>query len=207
MIELISQYVQWEHKPEDVYERIERAGRVCYKSEDNITAESAAQFVRKLIKRGHLSVLEHVSASLRFVTSRAMTHELVRHRLASYSQESTRYVNYMNKTIYVVKPEWMERATNDMRDVWEASIVNAVDAYRNLITQGLKPQDARGVLPLDLKTEIVMTANMREWIHVLALRTSTGAHPQMRQLMSSAQHLFQYEWPVIFPPPSSLGKG
>ena len=187
---------------------IEQAGRTCYKSEDKITADSAQKFIEMIMKRGHLSVIEHVSASVRFITNRGVTHELVRHRLASYSQESTRYVNYSKEKhggsqITFIQPHWMDTTKDaDGTDpkilAWINAMASSEKAYNKLIKEGLPPQDARGVLPIDLKTEIVMTANLREWMHVFKLRCSKAAHPQMRALMIPTLKMFQAAYPLIF---------
>ncbi len=164
---------------------IERAGRTAYKSEDKITETSAAKFVAMLSKRGHLSVIEHAHASFRIVTDRGITHEIVRHRIASYSQESTRYCNYgkdkFNKEIKVVMPYGIhEGHPNNGYNDWVTAMEASETAYFTLLASGHKPQIARSVLPTCLKTEIVMTANFREWCHFLRLRMASAAHPQIR---------------------------
>jgi thymidylate synthase (FAD) len=159
---------------------IERAGRVCYKSEDKITASSAIDFVKMLICRNHEAVLEHATMTMLFVTDRGITHELVRHRLASYCQESTRYCNYGNKEIEFVVDSLL------LSDQVRKLLQDSEDTYKTLIKDGVPPQYARDVLPTCLKTEIVMTANMREWRHVFKLRHNRAAHPKMQRLMSLA---------------------
>lgn len=157
------------------------AGRTCYKSE---TFGREARFIAMILKRGHESVIEHASASFRIVCDRGVSHELVRHRLASYSQESTRYCNYAQdkhgSEISVVRPPDLEDRSYI---VWLQACVEAENAYLALSKgHGLSPQIARSVLPTCLKTEIVMTCNFREWRHFLRLRLSKEAHPQMRQI-------------------------
>lgn len=174
---------------------IEAAGRTCYKSEEKITATSAASFVRRIIKGGHHSVIEHENLSVRFVCDRGVTHEIVRHRLAAYSQESTRYCNYSGSGIVLIHPPGL---TDQQKERREKHFWTVQALYDQEISEGLSPQIARGVLPNALKTEIVMTANLREWRHVLKLRTSKAAHPQMRELM---QPLLEELWsrlPVFF---------
>jgi thymidylate synthase (FAD) len=181
------------------YELIEAAGRTCYKSEGKATPGSAAPFCASLIKRGHLSVLEHGTATFRFVCDRGVTHELVRHRLASYSQESTRYCNYgsMAGEIQVIQPP----ALTDVKiRVWGKAMLEAEAAYLALIASGVSPQIARSVLPTCLKTEIVVTANFREWLKIIELRTSEKAHPQIRDLITMAAHVLIQEYPAIFSP-------
>ncbi len=159
---------------------IESAGRVCYKSEDKITADSAAEFVRRLIRSGHEAVIEHAVASFRLVTDRGISHEIVRHRLASYAQESTRYCNYgrekFGAEIAVIRPPEL---TPEQEAAWREAGLAAERAYFALLAAGAAPQIARSVLPTCLKTELVMTANFREWRHFLKLRTAPGAHPQI----------------------------
>ena len=161
---------------------IEEAGRTCYKSEDKITEDSSQKFIEMILARGHESVLEHASASFRIVTDRGITHEIVRHRLASYSQESTRYCNYgsdkFGKEITVVKPSGF--GDRYRFDIWQNAMLQAEKHYFSLIAENCSPQLARSVLPTCLKTEIVMTCNFREWKHFLKLRLASAAHPDIR---------------------------
>lgn len=170
----------------EVLKRLEIVGRTCYKSENLITDTSAETFVRKLIARGHEAIIEHESISVRFTCDRGVSHELVRHRLASYAQESTRYCNYSQDKfggeITVIKPCFLLEGTEAYRQ-WEWTMHQAECAYFDLLDIGLSPQEARCVLPNSLKTEVVMTANLREWRTVLRLRCSKVAHPQMREVM------------------------
>ena len=180
---------------------IERYGRVCYKSESRITDASAERFVRNLIARGHESVLEHVSFSVKFICDRGVSHEIVRHRLASYCQESTRYCNYskddFQSEITVIKPCYLDKSAAGYQ-IWERSCKNAETAYFDLLDFGCAPQEARAVLPNSLKTEIVMTANLREWRHFLKLRTSPAAHPQIREVAIPLLNELKSLIPVIF---------
>lgn len=182
-----------------ILKRIEKAGRVCYKSEEKITPESAAEFVRKIMKRGHLSVIEHESITARFVCDRGVSHEIVRHRLVSYSQESTRYCNYASgrhgEGIAFIMPPFLKPITVDL---WKASVFEAEQTYDRMIAAGESPQIARSVLPNSLKTEIVMTCNLREWRHFFTLRTSAAAHPQMREVAISLFKQMRAAIPVIF---------
>ncbi len=185
----------------EILERIERIGRICYKSEDKITADSAEKFVKMIIKSGHESVIEHVSVSVKFVCDRGVTHELVRHRLAAYSQESTRYANYskdrFGKEITVIEPLFWEKNSKEY-SLWEKAMLNAEKYYMSLLENGARPEQARSVLPNSLKTEIVMTANLREWKHVFRLRCSEKAHPQMREIMKPLLKEMSEKIPVIF---------
>lgn len=184
-----------------ILRRLEEIGRTCYKSEDKLTATSAADFVRRLIASGHHSVLEHVSLSVRFTVDRGVSHEIVRHRIASYSQESTRYCNYskdkFGNEITVIRPCYFEEGSGSYV-VWEAACRVAEKAYFGLLKQGCKPEEARAVLPMSLKTELVMTANLREWRTVLELRCSNAAHPEIRKVMRDLLDKFHRGLPVIF---------
>lgn len=168
-----------------ILKRLEQCGRVCYKSESKITDTSAAAFVASIIERGHESVLEHGSFTVKFICDRGVSHEIVRHRLASYCQESTRYCNYSKEgfgsEITVVKPYFFDEESAAYRHwFWACSVSET--AYFNLLDYGCSPQEARSVLPNSLKTEVVMTANIREWRHFLKLRCAKSAHPQMREV-------------------------
>ena len=183
---------------DEILQRIELAGRTCYKSEDKITPDSASGFVQRIAKSGHDSVLEHVNLTIKFITNRGVTHELVRHRIASYSQESTRYVSYLKKGIEVIKPHWFDTGNQEAKSDWHGFMNEMEDTYINLLAEGLKPEDARGVLPNDLKTEIVVTTNLREWKHILKLRTSKAAHPQIRELLNPLKAELIEKLPEIF---------
>lgn len=180
---------------------IELAGRTCYKSEDKITADSAAGFVRRIIKSGHHSVIEHSAITVRFTCDRGVSHELVRHRLASFSQESTRYANYakdkFGSEITVIRPYFWED-DQVKYSLWKEAMENAEASYLKLIELGAKAEEARSVLPNSLKTEVVMTANLREWRHVLTLRAAGPSHPQMRELMRPLMAEFKKLFPGVF---------
>ena len=178
---------------EKVLSKIEFCGRVCYKSEDRMTLGSAQKFVRGIIKSGHESVLEHFSFSVRFVVSRAIANEIVRHRIASYSQESTRYCNYKNRGVEFVIPKNMNDYYN-----YEWICEQADEAYKKLLENGYKPEIARGILPLDLKTELIMTTNLREWRHFLKLRCDSHAHPEMRRVTIPLLDELHTLIPVVF---------
>lgn len=175
---------------------IELCGRVCYKSEDRITEDSAKNFVAAIIKRGHESVLEHCSFTVRFVVDRGVSHELVRHRIASFSQESTRYCNYgHDNEITLIYPCWMG---DDGCDEWMDAMSWCESSYLLMLEAGHTPQEARSVLPNSLKTEVVMTANLREWRHFFRLRTAKAAHPQMREVTVPLLIKLQGLIPVVF---------
>lgn len=184
-----------------ILHHIERCGRVCYKSEDKITEISAQTFVGNIIKRGHEAVLEHASITVKFVVDRGVSHEIVRHRLAAYCQESTRYCNYskdgFGQEITVIRPCFWKDDPVQM-GAWEEAMKKAESIYMAMLELGATPQEARSVLPNSLKTEVVMTANLREWRHFFKLRTSPAAHPQMREVAIPLLHRFQELIPVIF---------
>jgi len=208
-------YPSYEIEPLNVQliiSNIEKAGRTCYKSEEGIKPDSAEEFITKIVARGHESVLEHEKMTVRFICDRGVTHEIVRHRIASFSQESTRYCNYSkdkfdNQLTFIIPP-WVpflpddkSRASIDdasfettkeilesdpmqgAMTLWLQAMQQAQNNYLALINAGWQPQQARSVLPNSLKTEIVVTANFREWRTIFKQRTSQAAHPQMRELM------------------------
>jgi thymidylate synthase (FAD) len=186
-------------------QQIELAGRTAYKSEDKINEGSAEKFIKLIMSKEHRSVLEHASASIRFICDRGVTHEMVRHRIASYTQESTRYCNYskdkFDNEITFIDPadafNW-DRYTCRLYAIWEHSMEQAQINYLEMIAYGATPQEARDVLPNSLKTEIVMTANFREWLHFFELRCAQTAHPQMREVANMAKGLLIKECPTIF---------
>ena len=186
---------------EDVLKHIEVCGRVCYKSEDKITEDSAKVFIKNILARKHEAVLEHFNITVKFICDRGVTHEIVRHRLASYCQESTRYCNYSkdkyNNEITVIEPCYLTPKTSSY-EVWENACKTAETAYFDMLNEGCTPQEARAVLPNSLKTELVMTANIREWRHFLKLRTSKAAHPQMRLIAKMLLDKFVEVLPVLF---------
>ena len=186
---------------EVVLKNLELAGRTCYKSEDRITPDSAKGFIKGILKSGHHSVIEHAAITVRFICDRGVTHELVRHRLASYSQESTRYANYskdkFGREITVIKPLFWDEDSPEY-SAWKEAMENAEQSYLKLIDLGARAEQARAVLPNSLKTEIVMTANIREWRHVFALRCSKAAHPQIREIMLPLLEELHKKLPVVF---------
>ena len=184
-----------------ILQHIERCGRVCYKSEDKITETSAQAFVGNIIKRGHEAVLEHASVTVKFVVDRGVSHEIVRHRLAAYCQESTRYCNYskdgFGRQVTFIQPHFLDRGTRGW-ELWVLACEQAEKAYFDLLNWGCSPQEARAVLPNSLKTEVVMTANLREWRHFFKLRTAPAAHPQMREVTIPLLRRMQELIPVVF---------
>lgn len=178
---------------------LEQVGRTCYKSEDHITERSAPKFVEMLSKRGHGAMLEHCVASVKFICDRGVTHELVRHRLASFAQESTRYCNYskdkFGSQISAIVPPFTKVGSEQ---IWDETVRIIEDAYRRLIDNGEPPQLARSVLPISVKTEIWCTANLREWQHIFNMRCAPTAHPQIRELMLQTLEVFAVEVPPMF---------
>ncbi len=242
-MQIIDQSWEWIQKPVNPLQTIELAGRTCYKSEALIgctnkdaldpkiefdcsgyedkpckTTEcdyhSSHKFLKMIISRGHETVIEHVNASLRIITNRGVTHELVRHRLASFSQESTRYVNYKGGMEFI-KPVWINEDIDESGEnfnpnidesleesvaisSWIDSMQKSEAAYIRLINNGWRPEQAREVLPNSLKTEIVVTANLREWRHIFNMRCQKAAHPQIRAIFRDILLAFTQEFPIIF---------
>ena len=196
----------------DILKHIERVARTCYKSETAITEQSSANMVRRLIANRHLAMLEHFSLSVKFTTDRGVSHETVRHRIASYAQESTRYCNYgsdkFNNEITVISPlSAMELKAPDGADIgewydlWVEAVCDAENKYLRLIELGCPPEIARGVLPTSLKTEIVVTMNLREWRHFFELRvlgTTGKPHPQIYELTKPLLFKLNNYIPVVF---------
>lgn len=184
-----------------VEESIERAARTCYKSEDKINPGSAEKLVRMLRDRGHHAMLEFGYAEAKIVADRGLTHELVRHRLASYAQESTRFCNYskgkFQSEITVIEQPGLESGKPG-RGIWLEAMCAAETAYLNLIEKGVHPQIARSVLPIGLKTEITIGANTREWRHIFTMRCAKTAHPIIRGVMLRVLEEFNKKMPAIY---------
>lgn len=180
---------------------IERFGRTCYKSENLITDTSATTFVENILKRGHESVIEHEKVTAKIICDRGITHEIVRHRIASYSQESTRYCNYQKNKfgneLTFIKPVFWEEGSPEYI-LWCEMMKKIEENYMRLINMGASPQEARSILPNSLKTEIIVTMNLREWRHFLRLRTAETAHPQMQEIARPMLVSFQKLIPVVF---------
>ena len=197
----------------EILKQIEKIGRTCYKSEDKITEDSAVKFVSGLIKRGHEAMIEHNAITVRFLCDRGVSHELVRHRVASFGQESTRYCNYTNdkfgNQINVIDISGGIKLDTKMKDFspeviheiikeWEMAMEDAEKHYMKMMELGATAQMARSVLPNSLKTEIVVTMNLREWRHFFKLRVEIGAHPQMRELTLPLLQEFKSLIPCVF---------
>lgn len=206
---------------EAILKHIELCARNCYKSESKITNESAFKMITSLIKRGHLSPIEHFNITARIICDRGVMAEITRHRLVSFSIESTRYVNYANDGhLTFIQPCWVDDIVCGKHDikwngVWgsELPISNKLDKpsnrwfwnmaiaerdYNRLIAEGWTPEKARSILPNSLKTDIIMTANLREWLHFFKLRTDKASHPQMREVAIMLLREFQNRIPAVF---------
>lgn len=184
---------------------IERAGRTCYKSEGNIKEGSAEKFIANIIKSGHGSVIEHEKITVRVICDRGVSHEIVRHRIASYSQESTRYCNYSNdkfgnELTFIEPCFWNSNDENDVKNkkIWTETMQFIENKYNEMIALGAKPEEARSILPNSLKTELVMTMNLRSWRNFFELRTSKNAHPQIREISEKMLEEFKEKLPAIF---------
>ena len=190
----------------DDLQKIINAYGVCYQAERGRTYDLAKKWLQEKIRAGHESPLEHVSVSVSFTCDRAIANELVRHRIASFTQESTRYCNYskdkFGRELTFIKPLWYkENAPDDRSHAFLTALYDAEMGYLAMLDYGAKPEEARAVLPLCLKTELVMTANLREWRHIFQLRAAdmTGkAHPQMKELMVPLLDSFIKMYPGIF---------
>ena len=191
---------------ESIYKQIEGIARTCYKSEDKITDQSAPKMVMGLVKSQHTAMIEHAHISVKFICDRGVSHEIVRHRMASYAQESTRYCNYSSgkhgNEITVIEPFFLKKGTNEYTSWWYACDT-CEKAYMQMLSLGCTPQEARSVLPTSLKTEIVVTMNLREWMHFFNLRVlgTTGApHPQIKEVALPVLAAFATALPEVFGP-------
>lgn len=180
--------------------RLERCARICYKSEERMGDDFNPRFMESILARGHESVIEHEKVTVLFIVDRGVSHEIVRHRIASYSQESTRYCNYsqdkFGREITLIEPYFL--ADQEALTLWRQACQTAEDCYIKMLEKGCSPQEARSVLPNSLKTELAVTFNMREWRHFFRLRCAAPAHPQMRQAAIPLLLLFKEKFPVLF---------
>ncbi|GHV11389.1 thymidylate synthase [Spirochaetia bacterium] len=180
---------------------IERMGRICYKSEDKITQDSSKVFIQTILKSGHESVIEHEKISVKIICDRGVSHEIVRHRIASYSQESTRYCNYtknkFGNELTLIRPFFWNDDPEKFA-IWKETMQLIENNYNRLISMGAKPEEARSILPNSLKTEIIVTMNLREWRHFFSVRTTPKAHPQMREIAIPLLKKFQELIPIIY---------
>lgn len=186
----------------EIINKIARVARTCYKSEDNSTSERDRELVKRLIKSGHEAMIEFFDITVKFTCDRGVSHELVRHRMASFAQESTRYCNYskdkFGNELTFIEPIWYDSLGITHKQDFEIALERCEDDYLEFIRQGWTPQQARAILPNALKTEINMKANLREWRHFFKLRCSTAAHPDMRVLALDLLKQFHDNIPIIF---------
>jgi len=181
----------------DLLKRVEWCARISHRSEEAITPDSYDRFLRSVvIEKGDWSVTEHASVSCDFYVDRGITHELVRHRLFSFTQESTRFVNYEKKMPpSFIKPPF---SNIDQQADW-ANIVHECEvSYRHLMSIGASPQIARSVFPNALASRIIITGNLRNWRHFLLMRTTKQAHPQMREVTIPLLEEFQAKIPILY---------
>lgn len=185
-----------------MYKDLEKVARTCYKSEDHIKADgsSAESLIGALVKNGHTAILDHETIRVKFIVDRGVSHEIVRHRMAAYAQESTRYCNYskdkFGNEITVVRPFFFENSAR--YDIWKDACESSEKAYFELLKTGASPQEARSVLPNSLKTEIVMTADITEWRHFFKVRCSPAAHPQIREVALPLLKDLAERYPLLF---------
>lgn len=175
---------------------IEKAARNCYQSD--INTNTRAEFIRRLVKRGHHAMLEFGKMTVQFVTDRGVSHEIVRHRLFSFAQESTRYCNYEGKEIEFIVPSEYEKWDRESEQIWYDTMLECEDAYKRMLKDGCSPQQARSVLPNSLKTSVVVSGNFREWRHFFDLRTAQNAHPDMIRLVAPLQNECISVCPEVF---------
>lgn len=204
----------WETKidRQHILKKIEKYGRVCYKSEDRMTDDSAEKFIKAIVSRGHLSVIEHISLSSKWICSRGCSHELVRHRLSSFSQESTRYCNYQKKGLQIIYPYFLRKEALDKclknGDVLEdlcnrenpfyRLMLHIESQYHQMLMTGLKPEDCRSILPSQTKTELYLTTNLREWLHIFKMRCASDAHPEIKALATQLRDELKEQVPELF---------
>jgi thymidylate synthase (FAD) len=196
--------------PDSILMFLEVCGRVAYKSEERISPGSATKFVSNIVSNHHLSVIEHVGMTVRFIVDRGVSHELVRHRLCSFTQESTRYCNYgKGGGVTFIIPPWVEIEPGEydehtpIHDLynwfpWYQTLLRCERGYLTLLDNGWTPQQARSVLPNSLKTELIITANLREWRHIFEMRCAKGVHPQMAETMIPLRDELKKLLPQIF---------
>lgn len=203
-MKIIKQSIKEVIAPGNMLQHIEDVARVCYQSEGCKTATSAAPMVRRLVSSGHTAMLEHVQITVKLITSRDITHELVRHRHCAFAQESTRYCGAGD--FQVIEPYWFSNSTKvdkwskEAEAAWIQAMVDAETAYYNLGKLGLSRQGAKSVLPGALKAELVITTNPAQWAHIFRLRCSKKAHPDVQHLMTLVRRDFQKLWPALFGP-------
>lgn len=187
--------------------KIEFAARISHASEEQQTTDSWDRFLRAVvIGHGDWSVVEHASVSVDFKVDRGITHELVRHRLFSFTQSSTRFINYAKKMEpEFVRPEFAQKPDAlgiaiepNSTDAWDFAVNVCEDSYRKILAAGFTPQIARSVFPNALASRILITGNLRNWRHFLIMRTTRESHPQMRQVTIPLLEQFKERIPILF---------
>ena len=197
--------------------KLERIARTCYKSEDKISEDTDLRLIKTLLGRKHYPMFDHVTVSVRVICDRGVAHEIVRHRIAAYAQESTRFCNYSKDKfgghITFIKPCFFPEIICGIADpkylsidkppktkaaMWTHQMYWCEKTYLKMIEEGCKPEEARSVLPNSLKTEIVMTLDLTAWRHFFTLRTAKAAHPQMREITVPLLEKFKTLIPLIF---------
>ena len=189
----------------ELLRKIEWCGRISHRSEDAQTETSWEKFIQAVvIGHGDWSIVEHASATVDFMVDRGITHEIVRHRLFSFTQESTRFVNYEKK----MPPNFVmpEVITDNLQDIWQQAITNCENMYRALINAGVTPQIARSVFPNALASRLIVTGNLRNWRHFFIMRTTKEAHPQMREVTIPLLEEFKAKIPILFDDIEPLAK-
>lgn len=183
---------------ESVLKFIESCGRTCYQSYERITPESAERMIKMLIKNGHESVLEHFNITIKMICNIGDYKDLTRHRHASFSIESTRFIDYSGE-LKVINPVNITKKDHDVVYYeWLACMRYIEDMYRTMKSHGCKPDQLRMILPHSTAAEVCMTANLREWRHIFKLRTSKAAHPSVQQVMKMTLDKFKEKIPVVF---------
>ena len=192
-MQIVEPSVELLHCTNNPEKEIELAGRICYKSEDLITVESNERFINMIMKSGHHSVIEHIHASFKIICSRACAQQITRHRLFSYSMESQRYCNYskdkFDKSITFVNS--FEEPTEFQMNMWKNACVQSEDYYFKLLNEGMNPEDARSVLNNSCKTELIMSGNIRSWLHFIDMRLTPKAQYEIRYLSTRIKKILK----------------
>jgi len=184
---------------EKILRSLERAVRTAYQSFDKVSEDSHYKIIKLILLKKHESTLEHEKITFRVITNRWVTHELVRHRIASYTQESTRYVDPFKKWWYkIIYPAWLWDKDHEMKEKWFQTHLSIAKTYKEMIEKWLRPEEARWILPNDLKTEIVVTMNLREIRHFITLRSSEFAHPDIRVISLDLLKQLKAIIPLLF---------
>jgi len=199
-MKLVNQNVKllfWNESEKSILKKLEHIGRYAYASHDRVIDGSEYKFIKMILKRKHLGILEHQNVTFEIKTNRAIANEFERHRLLSFVQSSTRYIKYDTATVEIIRPPWYDDVP-ELFDIWSEQIESSLYAYSKLINKGITIEKARGVLSLDLGTELAVTGNLRSWINFLSLRDVKGVHPQMIKLAQMIKANLVEILPTIF---------